>query len=96
MKETLKQIIRTFHGKKPLKLNEREMKLPVNSGKIVSVIGTRRCGKTYLLYSVTEQLLLQKMPKTKMLYLNLEDERLELKTQELDLILQAYRELYPE
>jgi len=36
------------------------------------------------------------VPITSILYINFEDERLELKTEELDLLLQANQELYPE
>jgi hypothetical protein len=35
-------------------------------------------------------------PKDKILYFNFEDERVELSTPTLDLVLQSYRELYPE
>lgn len=34
--------------------------------------------------------------KRKILYINFEDERINLRAEELDLILQAYRELYPD
>ena len=37
----------------------------------------------------------RKIEKTKILFLNFEDERFELNSDELDLILQAYMELYP-
>ena len=40
--------------------------------------------------------MLKGVPITSILYINFEDERLELKTEELDLLLQAYQELYPE
>ena len=39
--------------------------------------------------------LIEKIEKTKILFLNFEDERFELNSDELDLILQAYMELYP-
>ena len=40
--------------------------------------------------------LCQTVDKTKILFLNFEDERLELNSDELDLILQSYMELYPD
>jgi hypothetical protein len=43
-----------------------------------------------------EDLLARGVPKTSILYVNFEDERLDLSTDELDLLLQAYRELYPD
>lgn len=95
-KETLKQIIRDFHVAPVPELYGRDLKLPTGTGKIMSLIGPRRSGKTSLLYNVMTELLSHGVPKSSILYLNFEDERLDLATAELDLIIQAYLELYPE
>jgi len=96
MKDLIKTVIREFHTEELPALVERDLKLPLESGKIVSLVGPRRAGKTYLFYQHIGELLRRGVPKEKILYLNFEDERLDLTPQNLDLILQAYRELYPE
>ncbi len=95
-KDILKSIIVEFHSwRLPLVLN-REIELPLQSNKIISVVGPRRAGKTYLLFKTIENLLKSGIDKRKCLYFNFEDERIDLRKEDLDIILQAYRELYPE
>ena len=93
-KQILKQIIRDFHLSGDFSVKPRALELPIDSGKIITLIGVRRCGKTSILYDVINKLT-QKIDKTQILFINFEDERLELEIDELDLILQSYRELYP-
>ena len=93
-KEILKQIIRDFHLSPEFALKPREFKVPFDTQKIITLIGVRRSGKTSILYEAINRLS-QEIDKTKIVFVNFEDERLELGTDELDLILQAYRELYP-
>ena len=73
----------------------RTLQPPIDTKKIITLIGVRRCGKTSILYDMINQLS-NSINKTKILFLNFEDERLELEVDELDLILQAFSELYPE
>ena len=94
-KEQLKTILRDFHTKEPFDVKPRTLQPPVDSGKIITLMGVRRCGKTSILYEMINQLS-QKIEKTKILFLNFEDERLELAVDELDLVLQSYSELYPD
>ncbi|MBC7217794.1 MAG: ATP-binding protein [Candidatus Caldatribacterium sp.] len=96
MKDVLKSIIYEFHTRKLPELIRRNLKLPLESGKIISVVGPRRAGKTYLLFQHIEELLEKGVDPRRVLYLNFEDERMDLEVHTLDLILQAYRELYPE
>jgi predicted AAA+ superfamily ATPase len=63
---------------------QRDYNIPINSGKIISLIGARRSGKTFLLYQ-----LMANLPLQRLIFINFEDERLELQADELDLILQA-------
>jgi len=95
MKNVLKNIIVNFQTTKLKASLKRNVQLPLNSGIIISVIGVRRSGKTYLLYETIKRILESGLPKKKILYINFEDERLTLDHDELDLILQAYQELYP-
>ena len=92
MKQIIKQIIREFHLKKPLKIIDREKEIPLDSKKIISLIGPRHSGKTFLLYQLMKKI----EDKTNILYLNFEDDRLNLEQKDLNLIFEAYFELYPE
>ncbi len=84
-----------FHRGTLPQFHPRHLKAPVGSTKIISIIGARRSGKTFYLYQLMAELLKQNCKKTHLLYINFEDERLDFSREELDLILQAYRELYP-
>jgi predicted AAA+ superfamily ATPase len=94
-KEQLKRIVRDFHLSPSFDVKSRTLQPPANTKKIITLIGVRRCGKTSILYDMINQLS-EQIDKTRILFLNFEDERLELNIDELDLILQSFRELYPE
>ena len=96
MKNVLKTIIADFHSQRLRPVLPRNMILPVNTGIIISLIGVRRSGKTYLLYDTIKRLISAGIQKRNIVYINFEDERLSLEKDSLDLILQAYLELYPE
>jgi len=96
MKDIIKSIIRSFHTGLLPQIIKRDLGLPLGSKKIITVTGPRRAGKTYLLFQHINQLIESGVPKEKILYFNFEDERVELSTPTLDLVLQSYRELYPE
>ena len=44
-KELLKQLIAGFQASLPVEIRPPELTLPVDSGKIITVSGVRRCGK---------------------------------------------------
>ena len=94
-KELLKTLIRDFQLRTLPPLKPRELTLPLHLNKIITLTGVRRSGKSSILLNVIEQLR-QTTPTEQIVYLNFEDERLDLSGDELDLILQAYRELYPD
>ena len=54
----------------------REVRLPDVAGKADALVGMRRCGKTYRLFGEMHSLLQRGVPRTRILYLNLEDDRL--------------------
>ncbi len=95
MKNIIKEIIKDFHNSKPFNVKKRELKIPINTGKIITLIGSRRVGKTYLLYDLINEISI-KTNRKNIIYFNFEDERLDFKKEELDLILQSYFELYPD
>lgn len=94
-KGKLKEIITSFQERPLEKVISRRLEVPLNTHKVVTLTGARRSGKTFLLYEVIGKLILDGTPKEKLLYLNFEDERLE-KGFELDEVIQAYQELFPD
>jgi predicted AAA+ superfamily ATPase len=94
-KEQLKQIIRDFHLGNRFDVKPRSLQPPLNTKKIITLVGIRRCGKTSILYDMINKLS-DTVSKTKILFLNFEDERLDLSIDELNLILESFSELYPE
>ncbi len=96
MKEILKSIIKDFFEKDLSGVRKRDYEIPTNISKIISIIGARRTGKTFLLLSIIKQLR-EKYNKENLLYINFEDDRLfPLKLEHLSLIIDAYYELFPE
>lgn len=74
---------------------KRNIEISLNTSMIISLVGARRSGKTYILYDLISQLREKGLSKAHVLFMNFEDERLNLRTDDLDLIIQAYSELYP-
>lgn len=94
-KDLLKTLIRDFHLEPIRPLVKRDFELRTDLNKIVTVTGARRSGKSSLLLETVRTLRESHAPE-QLVYLNFEDERLELQASELNLIIESYRELYPE
>lgn len=95
MKEIIKRIIVDFVERKLPEIKKREIEIPVNSGKVVSIVGARRTGKTFLLYWLIQKLR-SEFPSDRIVYFNFEDDRLfPASLQTMDSFIQAYYELYP-
>ena len=57
MLNTLKTLIADFHATGVLSgVIRRDLEVPLNAPKVVTVIGPRRAGKTWFLFSLIEQL----------------------------------------
>ena len=95
-KEIIKGLLRDFHVNPLPAFSSRSVDIPLATGKIITLMGARRSGKTFLLYQLVDRLLKQGVSKERIFFLNFEDERLDLEAKHLDLILQAYQELYLE
>lgn len=96
MKEIIKTIIKDWQKTFPRNdVRERQLNIPLDSQKIISLIGPRRCGKTYYAFQLINNLY-ARGDGNKILYLNFEDERLDLTAGKLQLILEAFYELFPE
>ena len=94
-KEIIKSLISEFHYRELPEFIPRQDSIPTGLDKIITLVGPRRSGKTYRLYQVISELLARR-EKQSLVFLNFEDERLDLDVKDLDLILRAYRELYPD
>jgi len=102
IKETFKIILKEFHDRSVPDLIERDQKVdlsllrsPVN--KIITIIGPRRAGKTYFLFQTIKKLLAKGAAITDIVYMDFEDERLlPMRPEDLQGILDAYFELYPD
>ena len=81
----------------PTDLKKRENMLPVDNGKIVTIPGVRRCGKTSRMEAVVNELLVRGVARERFLWVSFDDERLvRMTSDELDQMIEAYREMYPE
>lgn len=81
----------------PTDLIKRESQLPIGYGKIVTIPGVRRCGKSSRMEIVINALLSQGVARERFLWVSFDDERLvRMESKDLDLIIQAYREMYPD
>ncbi len=90
--ELIKSIIVDWQEQQRPIILPRKTQLPVNSNEIVTVIGPRRSGKTFLLFGKIQSLIKSGLTIKDIIYINFEDERLYgMKLQDLDLIIQASR-----
>ncbi len=81
----------------PTDLKKREKSLPVGDGKIVTIPGVRRCGKSSRMENVINELLSQGIDRRRFLWVGFDDERLvKMSSDEMHLILEAYTEMYPD
>ena len=96
-KELFKSLIVLSQAELPFERIEREVVLPNNPELIITVPGVRRAGKSSLLMLAVNELLALGVKREQILWVNFDDERLVgMPTEELDEVLQAYREMYPE
>lgn len=90
--------IRDFHQKELPELIERETRIdheiPIN--RVISIIGPRRAGKTYLMFQTIRQLL-KEIEKERVLYVNFESDLLYgCGREDLRNLIETYYEIYPE
>jgi len=96
MKEIFKKIIVDSQERSFDNIIQRDYDIPLNTKKIVSLIGVRRSGKTYLLYE-TIQRVKKTTDRKNIIYINFEDDRLfPIELEDLDQLIEAYYELYPD
>lgn len=95
MKNEIKKIILEWQMQRIENPIKRQGNL-VFSEEINTVIGLRRSGKTYFLFSQIESLIQNGIDPNRIVYINFDDERLaEIEGKQLHWIIEAYYELYP-
>jgi hypothetical protein len=96
-KEYFKLLIKEFQENSLPTIFDRDLQIPLNSKKIVTIYGPRRSGKSFYFFSLIQKLLKHGIPIDRVVYLNFEDDRiLPLSYKEMNYLLEAYFELYPE
>jgi predicted AAA+ superfamily ATPase len=94
-KELIKEMIVSFQQSLPKKNYPRERIVKADTGKISVYVGVRRCGKTSSMYLTINNLINNGIDRSRILFLNFDDERLSFEPSDFDTILQAFGELYP-
>jgi len=95
-KDKIKQIISDFHQREIPKLVERKHNWSVSAGKIFSIMGVRRSGKTFSFYQIMKEILEKGGDLRDILFIDFEDDRLDPVSKGiLPVVLDAYYELYP-
>jgi len=94
MKNIFKQIISDFHSNDLKNPHKRDFEVPLSTKKIISIIWPRRSWKSYYLFSLINKLIKSWIDKTDIVYINFEDERINILWSELQVIIDAYLELY--
>jgi predicted AAA+ superfamily ATPase len=97
-KEKLKLVIKEFHESDfPAIIERKIVHIDEKTEKIISLFGPRRSGKTYYFYHLIKNLVDGGIDKTRILYVNFEDERiLPFNLDDFENVLEAYYDLYPQ
>lgn len=95
MKEYYRELIIDFAGRDLSAIKPRELLLPDEPGRIITVIGARRVGKTYLLLHHIAKLR-NKVQASKLLYVNFENDKLfPFTLEKAQQLIETYYEIYP-
>jgi uncharacterized protein len=95
MKQVLKRIISDFNETPLPAFHPRDLQVPLDLEKIVTIVGPRRAGKTWYFYQLISILEDKGVQRRQIVYINFEDERLEIEGG-YDQIIDAFVELNPE
>ena len=96
-KEEVKEVIELKQQEMPFDVKARSQALPISGSQIVRLPGVRRCGKSTRMELAINDLLKAGVPRENILWIGFDDERFaQFSAAELDMILDAYREMFPE
>ncbi|MDR0842218.1 MAG: ATP-binding protein [Acidobacteriota bacterium] len=97
MRDVIHSIISDFQEREMPIQTRRETVFPVFDGKATVVIGMRRSGKTWFCYQHIADLLASGIEKSRILYLNFEDDRLlDFSIHDFQILLDVYYSRWPE
>lgn len=96
-KDIIKSLIALRQNDIPFNVIERDVSLPVNRKKIITVPGVRRCGKSTMMEIAINNLIKDGVPKRNILWIGFDDERLiNMSSDELDEVIVSYMEMFPD
>ena len=96
-KDEIKAFIELKQEDMPFEVKNRAEALPLEGRDIITIPGVRRCGKSSRMEIAVNGLLKRGVARENVLWIGFDDERFaQMKASELDLILEAYRELHPD
>ena len=96
-KDEIKAFIELKQEDMPFEVKDRAESLPLDGRDIITIPGVRRCGKSSRMEIAVNGLLKRGVARENVLWIGFDDERFaQMKDSELDLILEAYRELHPD
>ena len=82
----LKSQIAMRQAEFPTDLKKRDIPLPINSGRIITIPGVRRCGKSSRMENVVNELLASGVERQRFLWVSFDDERLvQMRSDELEM-----------
>ena len=93
--EDFKYAITLWNGLEIPDLIERDVKIDLDSNKVIAIAGVRRSGKTYVMFQCINSLLKRGLKRDNIFYVDFENERLVgVRATDLDNLLVAHRELF--
>lgn len=96
-KDVIKSLIAMKQSEIPFEVIERDVRLPIDRKKIITIPGVRRCGKSTLMEIAINELVRGGVPRQRILWLGFDDERLKnMSSDELDEVIASYMEMFPD
>lgn len=96
-KDIIKSLIAIRQSEIPFDVIERDIKLPVDRKKIITIPGVRRCGKSTMMEIAVNNLVRKGISRQNILWIGFDDERLiNMSSDELDDVIVSYMEMFPD
>ena len=96
-KEVIKSLIAIKQSEILFDVIERDVELPIDRKKIITIPGVRRCGKSTLMEIAINNLVKGGVSPKRILWLGFDDERLRnMTSEELDEVIASYMEMFPD
>lgn len=96
-KDIIKSLIVLKQQELPFEVVHRDVELPIDRRKIITIPGVRRCGKSTLMEIAANSLVESGTPAKNILWIGFDDERLKnMTSDDLDEVITSYMELFPD